>query len=238
MLYQIGGSVAGLMQGIMLKRLGHNVHVLEQNASSERPEAGAGITVGPEAQEFYKTYDLTQQPYSVPNPGVQILNAKSEVKRFMQRPMEMSTWSVLHYRLRANFDGYKSDLCPKPPSPLEGDGEAVFDIGKKVTNVTYVDGTVTVYYEDVVNGGQHSLEGDLVIAADGASSSIRPLLLPDVQRIYSGYIAWRGYVLESELSEETRNILDPRLSWYICKGGYILWSAKYMPLCIKSLYVH
>ena len=214
------------MQGIMLKRLGHNLHILDQSPSSERGDSGAGITLGPEAQEFYSRYDLTQQPYSLPNPGVQFLNAKSEVRYFMKRPMEMSSWNLLYHRLRANFDGHKSDLCPNPPGNLKGDGEAIFEFGKKVTNVTYDGGTVTVHYKDLIAGENRTLQADLVIVADGASSSIRPVLLPDVHRSYSGYIAWRGYVDESKLSKETMDVLEPSFSSCPSNDGYILRSAN------------
>ncbi|MCJ1385997.1 hypothetical protein MMC17_009122 [Xylographa soralifera] len=218
----IGGSIAGLMQGIMLKRLGHNLHILDRSPSSERGDNGAGITLGPEAQEFYKRYDLMQGPYSIPNPGIQFLNARSEVRYFMKRPMEMSTWSLLYYRLRANFDGYKSELCPSPPGPSKEDGEAIFDFGKKVTNVTYVDGIVTVHYNDLINSDNRTIEADLVIVADGASSSIRPLLLPDVHHNYSGYIAWRGYVDERKMSKETMEVLEHSFSSCPSNDGYIL----------------
>ena len=214
------------MNAIMLKRSGHNVHILERSSSLERVDSGAGITVGPDALNFYKTFDLTKQPYSVSCPGIQILNVKAGVRYFAKRPMEMSSWSLLYHILRANFDGYKSELCPEPPGPLVGDGNAVLDIGKRVTNVTYTERIVTVHYEDVASNEQKTLQGDLVIAADGASSSIRPLLLPDVQRAYSGYVAWRGFVLERELSEETRKLLDPRISYQFHGGGQILWSVK------------
>ena len=206
----------------MLKRLGHNVQILERSTSSERLEGGTGITLGPDALEFYRRYDLMKQSFYVPNPGIQVLNGQSKVKRFMKRPMEMSAWNRLHYNLRANFDGYKSSIFPQPPSSLKSDGEAVFNIGKKATDVKYVDGKVTVEFEDLLKGGEHYLQADLVIVSDGASSQIRPLLVPHVQRRYAGYLAWRGYVDESEVSEETRKLLDPNFTSYVCKGGYIL----------------
>lgn len=206
----------------MLKRLGHNIQVLEQNRSSERLEGGTGITIGPDALEFFEKYDLMKRPFSVSNPGIQVLDEKAQLKRFMQRPMQMSSWNQLYCILRANFDGHKSNLCPEPPDPLKSDGKAVFSVGKKVTDVVNLDGIVTVRYEDLLVGGEHSLQGDLVIVADGASSRIRSILLPQIQRDYSGYLAWRGYVNESQLSEETRKAFDPRFTSYTCKGGYIL----------------
>lgn len=225
------------MQGIMLKRLGHNVHLLERSTSAERLEGGTGITLGPDAVEFFRKYDLMKQHISISTPGMQFLNDQSEVKRFLKAPRELSSWNRLHYNLRANFDGYKSSIYPEPPSPLKGDGEAVFSIGKKATDVQYADQKVTVYYEDLLGGGHHSLPADLVIVADGASSQIRRLLVPDVQREYAGYLAWRGYVDESEVSEETRQILDSKFTTYTCKGGYILRYGRQFYSCLYNMKV-
>jgi len=47
-------------------------------------------------------------------------------------------------------------------------------------------------------------EADLVIGADGPSSTIRSILLTKVQREYAGYVAWRGTVLESAASESLK----------------------------------
>jgi 2-polyprenyl-6-methoxyphenol hydroxylase-like FAD-dependent oxidoreductase len=217
------------MNGVVLKRLGHNVRVLEANSSTDRADHGAGITVGPKAQEFLGTYDLTKEPCGVYCPGLQILNVDSRVKFSVKRPMQMSSWNVLYYRLRANFDGYKSMFCPKPPLKMQSDGEALLEIGAKVTDVSYIDGLVTVDYTNVVRDTNHSAKADLVIAADGASSTIRQIMMPELQRNYSGYFAWRGYVPENEISEETRQLFDPKLSFFTYSGGYILWCAKPFP---------
>ena len=211
------------MHGIALKRLGHYVRVLEQNPTSTRTDQGAGITAGPQAEGFFKSHDRTGKPWSVPCPGFQILDVNSKVKRFVKRPMQMSSWSMLYYRLRANYDGYKSELCPDPPSRQDEDGEAIFDAGKKVTSVAYADSMVTVGYKDIITEEDLSIQGNLVIAADGASSTVRQIMLPGVQRVYSGYVAWRGCVLESEVSEETRKVFDPQFSAFVYPGGYILW---------------
>jgi 2-polyprenyl-6-methoxyphenol hydroxylase-like FAD-dependent oxidoreductase len=52
--------------------------------------------------------------------------------------------------------------------------------------------------------GTGCIEANIVIGADGASSTVRRLLLPEVDRTYAGYVAWRGTVKESLLPEETR----------------------------------
>lgn len=227
--------MAGLMQGIMFKRLGHNVQILEQSTLSERLEGGTGITLGstgPETLEFFRRFDLVKKSFSIPCPGVQMINDQSKVTRYMKKPMQNSAWSCLHYNLRSNFDGYKSRIYPNPPDPLAGDGEAIFSLGKKATDVKYTDGKVQVHYEDLIEGGQHSMPADFVVVADGASSQTRQRLNPDIHREYSGYLAWRGYVDESEISEESLKILDPDVTSFQCKGGYIL---RYVPFLLNNM---
>jgi 2-polyprenyl-6-methoxyphenol hydroxylase-like FAD-dependent oxidoreductase len=48
---------------------------------------------------------------------------------------------------------------------------------------------------------------DLVIAADGIRSTIRGHLLPGVEPVYAGYVAWRGLVEEAALSPAAHDAL-------------------------------
>ncbi len=41
--------------------------------------------------------------------------------------------------------------------------------------------------------------GDLLIAADGLRSTVRPLLLPHAEPRYAGYVGWRGTVTDIDL---------------------------------------
>ena len=136
--------------------------------------------------------------------------------------MNLSGWNVLYYHLRANFDGLKSDCCPEPPTAMDADGDATYDLGKKATKVSYADNKVTVEFEDLVNGGIGSAQPDLVIVADGANSTIRQKLLPSIKHKYSGYVAWRGTVPERDVSEDTVKLVEKRFTVYPMKRGHIL----------------
>ena len=140
----------------------------------------------------------------------------------MNTPIHLTSWDVLYYRLRANFDGLNSAHCPQPPSWPETDGNVSYDLGKRAIAASYSDNLVTVEYEDLISGGGGSLHADIVIVADGANSRIRKGLLPQLESTYSGYIAWRGVVPETEVSENTRNLLDTRFNVFAMKKGYIL----------------
>lgn len=210
------------MHGIMIKRLGHNVDVLEQNTSSLRAGHAAGITAGPQVEAFFRAHDLSQQPYSLDCPGIQFIDERSRVKRFLKRPYQLTSWTALYYRLRANFDGFASEYCPKPPTPAEKEGKAVYHTQKRVTDISYTDGSVTLKFNDLLSGNDGSLCADLAIAADGSNSAIRRKLLPEVQSPYAGYLAWRGTVSEGDVSEETRKVFDGKVTVQTMPGNYIL----------------
>ncbi|KAL8895743.1 MAG: hypothetical protein Q9207_008037 [Kuettlingeria erythrocarpa] len=218
----IGGSLAGLMHGVMLKRHGHNVRILDRSLTSARTDQAAGMGTGPQGREFFEQHDLFGEPYSFACPGFQFLDKDANIKRTLNLPLNLTSWNVLYYRLRANFDAYESEFCPNPPSASETDGSTVYDLGKRATNVVYADNLVTVEFEDLIGGGEGSVHADLVIAADGSNSSVRNCLLPSTQRTYSGYVAWRGTVPESEASQETRQFFDKRFNAFTMKRGYIV----------------
>ena len=71
---------------------------------------------------------------------------------------------------------------------VQGSGSAVHDHGQRVTNLRQLDEGMIVEHINR-HGGQESTEANLVIAADGPSSHIRKLLLPEVQRTYAGFLA-------------------------------------------------
>ncbi|SLM39675.1 Monooxygenase, FAD-binding [Lasallia pustulata] len=220
----VGGSLAGLMSGVVLKRLGHNVRILNRDPSSSLQGQGAGISALQNVQEYLATYDVTKKPHSVLSKEVQFLNKEGEITKTTDWPMWMTSWNVLYYRLRANFDGLLSEYCPELPKEAgSGEGKAIYSPGKNVTDVKYADGMVTVYFDNH-EGGSGSLHADLVLAADGPASKIRQILEPDLQRTYAGYVAWRGTAPESDMSEETRKAFGGKISYYQCTNprGHIL----------------
>jgi len=211
------------MAAIVLRRLGHNVRVLEQTSEKNLEEKGAGITVGSSAKEFFAKHDLTKEDYFVFCPGVQYLNSDSKVTRTMKRPLLMSTWSTLFYRLLANLNGTKSEFCPSPPDLPMQQGVCSVEMGVKVIDVSYANGQVTIDYRNTLKSTNGSIQSDLVISADGASSIVRQILLPNINRTYAGYVAWRGFVIERDVSQKSREILDPECNAFAYSGGYILW---------------
>lgn len=111
--------------------------------------------------------------------------------------------------MRANFDGVKSDYC-KVPEPISTDGNGVHLHGHTVTDVKDEGSQVRVFYKRQ-EGTQGSMLADMVVAADGPSSTIRKIFDPNVKRTYTGYCGLRGTVPENEASEAAREVSDIKL---------------------------
>lgn len=210
------------MHGVMVKRAGHNAHILEQHTSSKREGQAAGISAGPHMRELLCKHDLCDGGYALLSPGLQYVDTQLNVTGFRKVPMTLTSWNILYYRLRANFDGFQSEYCTKLREEPEGQGKAVYDIGKRVTDVTYANGQVTLMFDDLISGESGSLQPDLVIAADGSNSAIRQLMLPQLQKPYAGYLTWRGTIAEEDVSDETKKLFDEKVTLSIMNRSYIV----------------
>ena len=146
--------------------------------------------------------------------------------RVYNRPWlhHMSNWGCLYLILRANFDGLRSEAVPEPPALRKGDGKVEYRPGKRVVGLSYDEdgGIVTVQYVDVTTGEEGSVSSETVIASDGLHSSVAKLLNVPKRGSYAGYIAWRGTVPESLLSQETIDYFSNRLNFTLMGGTYFI----------------
>ncbi|KAI4196797.1 MAG: hypothetical protein LQ348_002240 [Seirophora lacunosa] len=233
----VGGSLAGLFQGVVLKNLGYNVRILERAGPDDLREQGAGITAREEVQDFFNKYDrFSAQPYSVQGDGkIQFIDQNGKVTETWKQQLRMTSWDTLYHRLRANFDGLKSDYVATEHHTADtGAGAASYEFGCNVTDVKYDMGTVEVKFERStgVNGSltvfslytivfpAHYLLYNYAftcIIAD-ADRTIRSC----TERKYVGYVAWRGTVVEKQISDETKALFRSYVNFFIYPGGHIL----------------
>ena len=73
------------MAGIAPKDLGHHVRILEREPATRMEGQGAGITAQTDVQQFLKDCGLSEPPYSVYSPNLQIIKRDGSVK---------STWNL------------------------------------------------------------------------------------------------------------------------------------------------
>ena len=212
------------MHGIMIKRLGHNVRILEQYPTSIREGQAAGMSTGVYGQKFLEKHDRVQdRPHFVTASYLRIVDVDLNLTELRTVPFKLTNWKTFYYRLRANFDSLSSEYVLEPPQSLPTDGTVLYDVGKRVKDVAYEkESGLTITSEDVGTGLSTSLHPDLIIAADGANSTIRKLLFPELETPYAGYLTWRGVIPEKSISEETLNFLHEKAIRYCTDGSYIV----------------
>lgn len=216
----VGGSLGGLCAGIVLKSLGHNVTILERNPTKLLQNQGAGIVAGGDTLEYLKTYNRCERPIAVQSQARMYFNKSGEVVHRVDMVQSMTSWDLTYYLLRANYDGWESDYCQAPPL-RESDGKTEYRYDSKVVRIEDLGKQVEVRYQKH-DGKEESVTADLVIGADGPSSTVRRLLCPGVKRTLAGYCALRGTIPENEGSPEAKAAFQERFSFFHNEGIQIL----------------
>ena len=226
--YQVGGSLSGLMHGIMLRSLGHNVRILER-APDSRESYMAGVCLGSDSIEFLRRYDRTGEPFTFESERLQVFDQKANITHFFRAHRRVTSWDAFYYRLRANFDSLKSRHYPVPPQRHHEDGESLYESNKEVTSVHVDEGGAVVVYSDVASNKPHKIRCDLVICADGPNSTVRRAYLPNIRRQYAGFIGWRGTVQEDAVSEYTRRAFHKNVTLNLMRQNHALVQVQQHP---------
>lgn len=197
--------------------------MLERNPHPVLDNQGAGIVAGGDTLAFFKRYDRCERELAVSSVRRQYLDKNGDVVHKEDMKQNMTSWDLAYYMLRANVDGLESAYC-NPPKTDDGSGKVKHLHGHKVTGLWEREeekGRLVVEFE-TSDRQRGSVEADLVIAADGPSSTIRSIFVPDVQRTYAGYVALRGMVREDRVSSKTLEAFSERFTFFHSSGIQIL----------------
>ena len=209
------------MAGLALKSLGHNTTILERNPSPLLQNQGAGIVAGGDTLQFFNEYDRCKRPIAVSSQKRMYLDVNGEVVHEENMKQNMTSWDLSYYLLRANYDGVESAYC-RVPEKQKGDGVAKYEYGHIVTGLEEgEEGSVKVLFRKH-DGTEASIIADLVIGADGPSSTVRKTFHPEVQRKLVGYCALRGTVPEEEASASAKEAFQERFTFFHADGIQIL----------------
>src|SRR5471030_1312792 len=186
----VGGSLSGLFTATTLRRAGWDVDVFELS-SNELDSRGGGIVLQPDVLAAFRFAGVALPKRLGVESGDRIyLDRDDNLIEQFTMPQTQTSWNLLYTTMKQELPA-ESLHSGEAFTGFEVDGEQVvahFATGR-------------------------SERADLLIGADGARSSVRRVLLPEVAPSYAGYVAWRGLVPEDALPLRAANILRDRFTF-------------------------
>lgn len=195
----LGGSLIGLTTALILRDIGCDVDVYERS-STPLEGRGVGIVLHPLSLKYL----LENSQFDV---------RRASTSAAVHRYVDVHGSVVFEAERRHYFTAYNTLYR----ALLDEFGSERYHLAHEITGILQIESSVTFAF---AAGGTGTC--DLLVGADGISSTARRLALPKVRSRYAGYVAWRAVVGESELTTSTRAILDNSLTYYVHPGGHAL----------------
>jgi 2,6-dihydroxypyridine 3-monooxygenase len=194
----VGGSIGGLTAAVLLRELGCDVHVCERS-SEELQHRGVGIVVLPMTERYFMERGGDDDRVSLELTFWSYVNHEGTLLSVDPDHYRFSSWTTVYRALLDAFDPARyhlqSEMVALEQHPT---GAAV-----------------------VLRDGER-VGGDLVVCADGVASTARSILLPGVEPVYAGYVAWRGTTPERVLSPPAQADLADSMLYQVLPVGHIL----------------
>ena len=195
----VGGSLGGLTAALVLRDLGCEVDVFERSGAALEAR-GAGIATHPSTTRYFEeSSELDASLVEIELPWLQFLSASGELVYRERMNYRFSSWTTVYRGLMGAF----------------GDGR--YHLDSEVVDFEQDERRVLVRFAD---GSSRPL--DMLVCADGISSTARTRLLPDAGVRYAGYVAWRAMIPESDLEPASFEALRDGLTYCVLPDGHVL----------------
>jgi 2-polyprenyl-6-methoxyphenol hydroxylase-like FAD-dependent oxidoreductase len=193
----IGGSLSGLFAGLLLRSLGWHVQVYEKS-KYVLESRGGGLLLHPEVLDLFSRAGLhpADIPVSVTRQRIS-LDRDGHPALIVPLSERFTTWNALHRRLRAALP------------------DSAWFPGFTLTAVEQEADSVVAHFD---NG--HEARADLLVAADGGTSTVRQLLFNTVSTTYSGLVAWRGVAAVEDVAPRATAVLQHRQFYFEQDDAY------------------
>ena len=194
----IGGSMSGLLAGIMLGRRGWDVDIYER-VEKELAGRGAGIVAQAELIARLNALGLDTRDLGVAMSRRRILDRDGRIAATLECPQVLTAWERVYRLLRDAF----------PPARYHrGSGLQGFEQGA---------GRVVAHF-----GDGRTVEADVLIGADGLRSTVRQQCAPAVAPLYAGYVAWRALLAEGDIPRRIHDELFMDMTFCLPPGEQCL----------------
>ena len=195
----VGGSLGGLTAALVLRDLGCEVDVFERSSEALKAR-GAGIATHPSTTRYFEeSNELDASLVEIELPWLQFHSASGELVYQERMNYRFSSWTTVYRGLMGAF------------------GNRRYHLDSEVVHFEHDDRGVTVRFAD---GSARTL--DMLVCADGISSTSRTMLLPGAEPRYAGYVAWRAMIPESDLEPASFEVLRDGLTFCVLPDGHVL----------------
>ncbi|KAH6863724.1 hypothetical protein AA0121_g5526 [Alternaria tenuissima] len=211
----VGGSLTGLTVANLCQNE-CDVILLEQNNALYSEKHNGGFSLGRWGRKIFEEYipapDLLERSIR----GEQLLIFSPDNDEMVPVPEEhrvvMTTWLDL-YQVLLRDVVVESEKNWKTAS----EARPTLRIDANVEDAQYEDGRWTITYRSTATNRVETETADMLVAADGAQSTIRRLTSPGVVPSYEQVVAWRGRV-PADVSVDEEKEIDERI-----KKGLLVW---------------
>lgn len=193
----VGGSHAGLMTAVALTDAGIQAEIFDRSAVPLE-ERGAGLRLQPNLTEWLESRGVDVLPLTTFSQKMRHLGPSNTVVFEEDQPGHSSSWSTL-------YRGLKTMAADVP-----------YHLGETCVGFEETPDGVRV---DFASGRQEA--ADLVVFCDGIASTGRRILAPEAGLEYAGYVGWRGFVPESQLTPETRAVFENATVFVFSEGSHV-----------------
>jgi 2-polyprenyl-6-methoxyphenol hydroxylase-like FAD-dependent oxidoreductase len=193
----IGGSLAGLFAGTLLRSIGWEVDIYERSPHT-LDSRGGGVVLQPDVVEAFERVGIPHDALGVVAHERYYLQGNGQILRMPMRQI-LTSWNLLYGSMRRHFP------------------DIHYHQGKVLTNFQEAGDHLIAIFADETRE-----MGDLLIGADGPNSTLRQLLLPTYIPRYAGYVGYRGLVNEQDLDPETAAIFTERFVFFQFPNSHIL----------------
>jgi 2-polyprenyl-6-methoxyphenol hydroxylase-like FAD-dependent oxidoreductase len=194
----VGGSMSGLLAGLLLRRIGWQVDIFER-VESELSGRGAGIVAQPDLIDTLNRLGIDSTGLGVEITTRKILDVTGRLAGECACPQVLTAWERVYRALRDAF------------------GPAHYHRGKGVLSLEQNPDRVSV---QLSNGT--TVEADLLVGADGIRSTVRQQCLPELMPLYAGYVAWRALIPEAAFPRDIHGELFNYMTFCLPPGEQCL----------------